>query len=412
MPPRQEHFCTSEGPVSLDDIIRKGDTTSSSSDRIGVLWVGWGMHHLLRQSTDTGPQPVSMLSEVVTPLPNLEPVWLIHANDLSRSPQRLTWTTITPSYGDLTYFDQGEWQLDLMGPMCIRRKQTWNCFRFSEDGRTVEIALDYARTRLTKVDTDKFIREKMWSYSWREIHGMACAAVSLKGSTTSTPRPWEEWIKPFTIEKKEEGEEVWKKDDADLSALWLGSRLRPRTSAQRIASVTPRVEDQVWVAMHALVLGLSIGAKVSRRLNQPGRLSTSCPLWSAVVHLDRDKLNNTEPNLSYSPGLRPLGSCRVNVGVSRRRGMGSIFIQWGVKAPLVPKEFRVYCSVPRDDAYEDRCWWLVLRTMATWEHDHGLQHETRTDSPSLMVLPYSAEEKKLVNYTLDDPVAIPATILR
>ena len=118
----------------------------------------------------------------------------------------------------------------------------------------VEIALNYSRTLTTVVDAGVFFQHQLWHYTWYSINGQACAAVDVRPTDINEPP------KPFDTTSRE----------------WMAYGKQP---------VQPSLLDPssyVWMAMHALVLGLTMNEKVTRSLI--AMHSTSVPCNSCILN--------------------------------------------------------------------------------------------------------------------------------
>jgi hypothetical protein len=128
---------------------------------------------------------------------------------------------------------------------------TWNCFKVSKDRKIVELALDYALTKLVTIDADIFFERQLWLYSWHDVDGMACMAVDMtyQQDDVMILQPWLKWIDPLNPTSCVK--------QPDLSRFSLHSLSSSDEIASKIHSKAIERHDQVWMSLPAFLLNLS-----------------------------------------------------------------------------------------------------------------------------------------------------------
>ena len=341
----EDQYASVHGEVGYDE-------RGAPALTVHIGWVGTGTHHMVR--LDSERYVTWMLEHGDYELPDIEPVLLIGAAEgksfrwsqqTTPCPDELKRRGGNPLYEFLRYTS---------GRLCIQRLQTWNCFRLADDN-VVEIALDYSRTVLTRVDLEVFKKRCLWRYSWYHRNGLACAAVEV-GTSDRPPR--------FV-------------DRDDLSWYTLAAGMNSRSIPGGVLpSDAVSGEDCVWMAMHVLVLGLSQADCVAPPRSVPA--STSLSLLSAVTHLSGKRLDNRLSNLQLMPGVRPVVAYSIKL---TRRAKGD---RWEWRHGTPSRATTLQSASRRPDAVQ-ATWLHVLRSAAAWEALQPL----RTDSPSLFALPYA-----------------------
>lgn len=151
--------------------------------------------------------------------------------------------------------------------LCFANMHSWNCWRLKEDNpQVVELALNYARTRIATFTTSQWIQEELWQYDWHEIMGRAAYACNLTHA---------------------EDEEADLFPSATHYHGWETPGDYRITSTYDIDSFPP-LEDipdprnRVWISADARVLRIPLKGQAVK---------------TKVVHLDGDPLHYQQDNL-------------------------------------------------------------------------------------------------------------------
>jgi hypothetical protein len=152
---------------------------------------------------------------------------------------------------------------------CFEKMQTWNCWRIQADNpQVVELALNYARTRIATFTASQWVQEGLYCEDWNEIQGGVGYAIDLTNAEDGNGKD------VFQRATKYKGWNI-------PEDYWI------RTSIHDVAEF-PALEDipepsqRLWVSAEARVLHLSLKGEAVK---------------TKVVHLDGNPLNYQRDNL-------------------------------------------------------------------------------------------------------------------